>query len=159
MDESKAPDSPAPSAAPPEASPGGNNPSDAAFQRTGFIEQALLGIKHLDYSAKIEYKNIRAKDKLSLWLLPLASFLAVCSTFVGDVTIRTIVFSMTTLVCMYYIAQRIGTVRTFTTRQAYLTWQMLIGTFLFGFTLALLVIDLKDVVLLMSIGQRTASPQ
>lgn len=158
MEESKVPDSTASNAAP-DAPGDGSKPADQAFQRTGFIEQAMLGIKHLDYSAKVEYKNIRAKDKLSLWLLPLASFLAVVSTFIGDVTIRTIMFSMTTLVCMYYIAQRIGTVRTFTTRQAYLTWQMLIGTFLFGFTLALLVIDLKDVVLLMSIGQRTASPQ
>ena len=119
----------------------------------------MLGIKHLDYSAKVEYRNIRAKDKLSLWLLPLASLLAVISTFIGDITIRTIMFCMTTLVCMYYIAQRIGTVRTFTTRQAYLTWQMLIGTFLFGFTLALLVIDLKDVLLLMSTWQRTGPIQ
>lgn len=156
MDESKASDSAANAAA---NAPSADRPAGEPFQRTTFFEQAMLGIKHLDYSAKVEYRNIRAKDKLSLWLLPLASLLAVISTFIGDITIRTIMFCMTTLVCMYYIAQRIGTVRTFTTRQAYLTWQMLIGTFLFGFTLALLVIDLKDVLLLMSTWQRTGPIQ
>ncbi|MFN8658643.1 MAG: hypothetical protein U0105_20075 [Candidatus Obscuribacterales bacterium] len=158
MEESKAPDSAAPNAAGSAPAAAGGAPG-GAYQRTSFLEQAILGIKHLDYSAKTEYKNIRAKDKLSLWLLPLASFMAVAATFIGDITIRTIVLSLTTLVCMYYIAQRIGTVRTFTTRQAYLTWQMLIGAFLFGFTLALLTINMSDVVILMSTWQRSASPQ
>lgn len=158
MEESKAPDSAA-SNATESAQPAAAGAPPGGYQRIGFLEQAILGIRHLDYSAKTEYKNIRAKDKLSLWLLPLASFMAVMATFIGEITLRTIVLSLTTLVCMYYIAQRIGTVRTFTTRQAYLTWQMLIGAFLFGFTLALLTINMSEVVIIMSTWQRSASPQ
>lgn len=110
-----------------------------AAQRMPIMQQLGTAVAYMRESANSEFK--RAGDTRNAILLPISCFLLVVAILLScPPQLRALSF-LVPLVCFgYYIANRIGIVRTFSPRQAYLTWHVLIATFLMGGTFTLFLV-------------------
>ena len=119
-------------------------PSDSAqaaaqAQRLPLFQQLSTSVGYMRESANTEFK--RAGDVQNALLLPISCLLLVVAICMSCPAPLRMVSFMVPLFCFsYYIANRIGIVRTFNARQAYLTWHVLIATFLLGGTFALFLV-------------------
>jgi len=103
------------------------------------MQQLGTAIQYMRASANTESK--RQGDLQNAMLLPVSCLLlvfAICMSCTPQ--LRMVAFMVPLFCFMYYIARRIGVVRTLTPRQAYLTWHVLIATLLLGGTLALFMV-------------------
>jgi hypothetical protein len=118
----------------PETTSGG-----AQAQRLPPLQQFTTAVSYMRDSANNEFK--RAGDARNAMLLPISCLLLVTSICIScPPQLRVAAFIVPLFCFAYYIAMRIGIVRTFNTRQAYLTWHVLIATFLMGGTFALFLV-------------------
>jgi hypothetical protein len=98
-------------------------------------------LEFLRSSAYIEFK--RESDAQVAMLLPLSCILLIAAMLLpAPPPIKALSFGAPLAAFVYYIATRIGIVKTFTQRQAYLTWHILIATFLLGGTLTMMLLFL-----------------
>lgn len=111
------------------------NPSGEA-QRRPVLTQVGEAIAYMRDSANTESK--RAGDTSNAILLPISCVLLVAAILLQcSPHLKMIAFAVPLFTFSYYIANRIGIVKTFTQRQAYLTWHILIATLLLGGTATL----------------------
>lgn len=98
-------------------------------------------IEYLRSAAYIEFK--RESDAKNALLLPLSCILLITAILLpAPPALKALSFCAPLGAFFYYIATRIGIVKTFSQRQAYLTWHILIATFLLGGTLTLMLLFL-----------------
>jgi len=74
--------------------------------------------------------------------------LAICLANTPE--LKVISFTLPLITFGYYIATRIGIVNTFTPRQAYLNWHILIATFLLGGTASLFLVYVGTCIVLLA---------
>jgi RsiW-degrading membrane proteinase PrsW (M82 family) len=111
----------------------------AQAQRLPPLQQLATAVNYMREAANNEFK--RAGDTRNAMLLPISCLLLVASICVScPPQLRAVTFVVPLFCFTYYIANRIGIVRTFNPRQAYLTWHVLIATFLMGGTFALFLV-------------------
>lgn len=115
------------------------NTVGAQSQRLPPLQQLSAAVAYMREAANSEFK--RAGDTRNAMLLPVSCVLLVTSICLScPPALRALAFVVPLFCFMYYIANRIGIVRTFNPRQAYLTWHVLIATFLMGGTFALFLV-------------------
>jgi hypothetical protein len=127
-----------------ESEPTNAVPQEAAAagtqaQRLPLMKQMAESIGYMRECANTEFK--RAGDSRNALLLPVSCALLVVAICMSCPPQLRMLSFMVPLFCFsYYIANRIGIVRTFSPRQAYLTWHILIATFLIGGTFTLFLV-------------------
>jgi hypothetical protein len=108
-------------------------------QRQPLLSQLISSIAFMSSSAHTESR--RSDDWTNAILLPVSCALLVAAICLANTPqLKAISFAVPLVTFSYYIATRIGIVRTFTARQAYLTWHILIATFLLGGTTCLFLV-------------------
>jgi hypothetical protein len=110
-------------------------PDDAIHRRQGTMKMATLAFQNLNIQAE---RRAGIKDSISEALLPISYVLlivAVCMS--AHPMVKALTFTLPLAAFCYYIYRRVGVIATFDNRQAFLTWRLLIATFLFGGTFAL----------------------
>ena len=125
--------SPAPEAsAPATESPAGGS----APQRQASGVSAAAALKHMRQSAKDAIR--RTEDFTSELMLPISCILLIIAIWIpGIPQVKAVIFLAPLFAFLYYLRLRIGIACTFNKRQAYLTWHILIATFLLGGTASL----------------------
>lgn len=121
---------------------------NAQGQRRPLIIQVMSAIAYMSRSAQTESQ--RTRDTANAILLPISCvllMLAICLTNTPELKVLT--FALPLITFAYYIATRIGIANTFTPRQAYLNWHILIATFLLGGTTSLFLVYLGTCIVLM----------
>jgi hypothetical protein len=115
----------------------GATPGGEKFERQPSFASAAAAIRHMRACSAQETRR-GGKDFTSELLLPISSLMLIVAIWMpGPAQIRAVAFLLPLCSFFYYLTLRIGVVATFNSRQAYLTWHMLIATFLFGGTSAL----------------------
>lgn len=109
-------------------------------KRQPLPKQILDSLLFMQESSKVEFK--RTSDKMTMIALPLSCFVIIGLSYglKAAPQLRNVVFLAPLLMFAYFVAVRIGIVRTMTPRQAYLVCHMLIATFLMGVTLAIMLL-------------------
>jgi hypothetical protein len=98
-------------------------------------------LQYLRSSAHIEFK--RESDAQVAMLLPISCVMLIAAILLpAPPAIKALAFCAPLAAFFYYIATRIGIVKTFSQRQAYLTWHILIATFLLGGTITMMLLFL-----------------
>jgi hypothetical protein len=126
-----------------ETEPTNVTPQDAAAsaqaQRLPLMKQLAVSVGYMRECANSEFK--RAGDARNAMFLPVSCALLVVAICMScPPQLRALSFMVPLFCFAYYIANRIGIVRTFSPRQAYLTWHILIATFLIGGTFTLFLV-------------------
>jgi RsiW-degrading membrane proteinase PrsW (M82 family) len=117
-------------------------------QRQPPIQQLLGAIAFMSTSANNESK--RSGDTANAILLPISCALLVAAICLANTPqLKALGFALPLITFSYYISIRIGIVKTFTSRQAYLTWHILIATFLLGGTTSLFLVYVGTTIMLM----------
>jgi hypothetical protein len=112
--------------------PGG----ESASQRQPTLQQAAEAFQYMRESTRIEVK--RGTDKANAAVLPVACILLIVAiSITATPALKALSFLAPMAAFSYYVAARVGIVRTMNSRQAYLTFHMLIATLLLGGTMAL----------------------
>ncbi len=123
-------------------------PASEQSQRQPLINQVTSAVVYMSRSAQTESQ--RTRDTANAILLPISCvllMLAICLTNTPE--LKVITFALPLITFSYYIATRIGITNTFTPRQAYLSWHILIATFLLGGTMSLFLVYLGTCIVLM----------
>jgi hypothetical protein len=118
-----------------------------ASQRQPIMQQVCESFDYMRLCTKTEFK--RGSDKLNAAVLPFACvllILAICT--VSTPQLKALSFLAPMAAFIYYLSARIGIVRTMNTRQAYLTFHMLLATFLLGGTVALFLLVMFTLMML-----------
>jgi hypothetical protein len=118
-----------------------DNPETQAHRRQGTMKMATLAFQNIVSTEGQAYRKGNSKDFLSELMLPISCVLLIAAiVFSGEPMVKSIAFVLPLLAFAYYLYRRIGVLATFETRQAFLTWRLLIATFLFGGTFALFTV-------------------
>ena len=127
------------------------NPSSdppPGFERPPLLPTIISSIQYMRASAEEEGKNLRGSDLGSVVLLPVSCLLLVVASWAfSSAEIRAVLFVLPLMAFFYYIGIRLGIVRSFSTRQAYVTWHILVATFLLGCTFTLFLAFVKEAIL------------
>lgn len=120
-----------------------------AGQRQPLATQISESIAYMVESSNTEMK--RGSDKTTAAVLPVACVLLIIAVLTlpqGSFELKAAAFCMPMVAFGYYIGSRIGIVRTMNTRQSYLTFHMLIATFLLGGTITLFILIVATMVMM-----------
>src|SRR5438309_1200482 len=97
-------------------------------QRQDTFASAAAAVRHMRQSAVKEFR--RDGDFSSELLLPISSLLLIIAIWIpGQPEIKATAFLLPLGAFLYYLCLRVGIANTFSGRQAYLTWHILIATF------------------------------
>lgn len=132
----------------PEPSAEPSASGDPAAKRQPIMQQVGESFAYMRSSAQSEFK--RGSDKANAIVLPVACVLLIAAISINaSPQLKAMSFLAPMAAFIYYLSVRIGIVRTMNSRQAYLTFHMLIATFLLGGTVALFLLVMFTVLLLM----------
>ena len=138
----------------PEDKPGNAssaNPQDQSLAdpkrlRASFWGNLIGAIKHIRSAIQSEGGQLRSSDYVSVVSFPTAAILLVACQFIPNgLSLRPwfVLFLLAAL--FYFVASRIGVVKSFTPRQVHLTWMILVATFISGAVFSLLVFEVLRV--------------
>lgn len=114
-------------------------PEGASPPRVSWMSSAGAAFAHMRASSVTEYK--RGEDKPSAWALPLSCVLLFAAIVLPAIpAVKAAAFVLPIAAFTFYIMARLGIVSTFNSRQAYLTWHILIATFLLGGSFSLFML-------------------
>jgi len=110
--------------------------------RAGFWQNVIGSFDHINRAVKAEGKRLRVSDYVSVILLPVAAILlAWASSSYEGLTFRPYIVLLFNFIALYFIASRIGIIRTLTYRQTHLVWVIICASFLLGCVFSLLIFD------------------
>lgn len=137
-------------------SPNPNAPPETAAasaqaDRQPVFAQLAGAIAFMSSSANNESR--RSGDLSNAILLPISCALLMAAICLANTPqLKALSFTVPLFTFSYYIATRIGIVRTFSSRQAYLTWHILIATFLLGGTASLFLVYVGTTLMMLAVN-------
>lgn len=125
---------------------GGGTAADPKANRATFWGNLWEAIAHIRSSISSEGTRLRGSDYVSVFTFPAAAILLVFCQFIPNgLTYRPWVVLFLLLALLYFVASRIGVVKSFTSRQAHLVWMIIVATFISGAVFSLFVFEILRV--------------
>lgn len=116
---------------------------DPKSMRVGFWQNLAMAIGHIRGSITTEGSRLRGSDYISIIALPLAAILLCATNFMSNgLAMRPWFVLFLLMSLLYFVASRIGVVKSFSPRQAHLVWTMLVSAFLAGAVFTLLFFEI-----------------
>ena len=111
--------------------------------RLGFIDNLKASYQKIRISVKSEGEKIRKTDPITIWLVPGLAIALLCVSFTGGF-LRLLIAICAYLSACFYIAARIGIVRSMNERQVNLVWHILMASFIAGILFAFVVLSIVN---------------
>lgn len=125
---------------------GGGAATDPKRMRASFWGNLASAANHIRQASNSESSRLRGSDYVSVICFPLAAILLASSQFMPNGLMMRPWFVLFLLVSLFYfVASRIGVVKSFTPRQAHLVWMIVVATFITGAVFALFVFEILRV--------------
>lgn len=111
--------------------------------RASFWGNLSSAFKHIRAASNAESSRLRGSDYVSVISFPLAAVLLASSAFMPHgILLRPWFVLFLLIALLYFIASRIGVVKSFTPRQAHLVWMIVVATFITGSVFALFLFEI-----------------
>jgi len=125
---------------------GGGAATDPKRLRASFWGNLASAAAHIRQASSSESSRLRGSDYVSVISFPLAAVLLASSQFMPNgIMLRPWFVLFLLISLLYFIASRIGVVKSFTPRQAHLVWMIVVATFITGSVFALFVFEILRV--------------
>ena len=124
----------------------GGAATDPKHLRASFWGNLSSAASHIKQATHTESSRLRGSDYISVISFPTAAILLASSQFIPNgSTFRPWFVLFLLMALLYFIATRIGVVKSFTPRQAHLVWMMIVATFIAGSVFSLFVFEILRV--------------
>lgn len=132
---------------PTPAPQGGGAATDPKRLRASFWGNLASAASHIRQATGSDSSRLRGSDYVSVISFPLAAVLLASSQFMPNgIAMRPWFVLFLLLSLFYFIASRIGVVKSFTPRQAHLVWMIVVATFISGAVFALFVFEILRII-------------
>lgn len=111
------------------------------IERLKFWPNLGTSFKHIRESVRSEGNRIRKTDPITIFLVPVACIVLAYASFASG-WLRLLIATLTFFSMLFYVAARIGIVRSMNHRQTNLVWHIMMAMFMAGIVFALMFKEL-----------------